>query len=89
MSLVIRRWKRSSRDSPRSQWRIGTEDGGDVIFPSDLRLRTLFKENVATRGEIVIKERGGNHLIAEIPSGLTPQDCTPFLKALWKETVFK
>lgn len=87
--LKMIRWKESSEGSPHSEWQIRAEDGREAVFPTETRLRTLFRQRVSRSGELIVKERDDNHIIVQAPPNLVPQQCESFLSAIWNETAFK
>ena len=87
--LTMIRWKRSSPEYSHSDWQIRAEDGREATFPSEERLQTLFRQQVSSSDDLIVKEREDNHIIVQVPPDLVPQQCEAFLSAVWNETAFK
>ena len=87
--LTMILWRRSDADYPYCDWQIRAEDGRDAIFPSESRLRTLFRELVSLSGDLVVREREDNHIIVQVPPDIVPKKCETFLSSIWNETAFK
>jgi hypothetical protein len=87
MALIMTRWGQSTEG--KAQWRIGTEDGGDVRFPSDVHLQALLKKHSSANGDLVVLKRESNSILVEAPADLKIDEQRAFLAALWMKTVFK
>jgi hypothetical protein len=87
MALIMSRWG-FSEDGKKAQWRIGTEDGSDVRFPSNSHLRTLFRKHTHCGDTLSVVSRASNIILIEAPEHLTEKDRLAFLSVLWMETVF-
>lgn len=83
----MRRWGKTSEGNP--QWRIGTEDLSDVVFPANDRICTLYRKKVSRRDALTVLVRQSNSMVVEVRFNLTKKDCDAFLAALWEETHFK
>jgi hypothetical protein len=88
MSLVLEHLRRSSEDSPDSEWMIATQDGGDAEFPSDECLQALFKEHVPTDELVVVKNRENNRIVVKTPPNLPFAKNANLLYAVWRGTRF-
>jgi hypothetical protein len=87
MALIMTRWGQGTQG--QAQWRIGTEDGGAVRFPSDTHLQALLKKHSLAHGDLVVLKRESNNILVEAPADLKLDEQRAFLAALWMKTVFK
>lgn len=94
MTMIV--WSFGSRFRPSegsSTWRIGSEDGSDIVFPSDERIAELWRDTVKDGGELTViaksDENRSNHCGVQIPKGTKPIQRQPFLNALGREVTGK
>lgn len=77
------RWQ--SRDGETSQWGITAEDESPADFPSEERLRSLFKSLVAPDGDLKVIERAERRIVVQTSPPVKPKKCEEFLQAIWKD----
>ena len=87
LELKMKPWGSSPKG--RSQWRLGTVDHSEVLFPDSKLLRKLFRRHSPATGELQVIFRRPNCLVVEIPAGTTPPGREPFVRAVEQEVVPK
>jgi hypothetical protein len=87
MALIMTRWGKSP--DGQAQWRIGTEDGSRVRFPTTTQLNEILKKCGVCKRSLVVVERQDNNILVQAPEDLSLETCDEFLSELWWQMVFE